>query len=1115
MECPRCQYENPVGMRFCGQCAASLAFTCPSCGVVNPPENQFCGQCATLLGRPAQPRFPSPDSYTPSHLVWRIFVSKSAIEGERKQVTVLFADVKGSMELLANRDPDEARKMLDPVLERMMESVHRYEGTVNQVMGDGIMALFGAPLAHEDHAIRACYAALRMLDSVRRYAEGIGRVEGVPVRIRVGLNSGEVVVRSIRNDLRMDYSAIGQTTHLAARMEEKAVPGTILITSNTFELAESYVQVKSLGPVQIKGLSGPVETYELLGAKPTRSRLRTAAARGLTRFVGRSGELQQLGQAVDQAYEGRGQVLAVVGEPGVGKSRLLFEFTPSHRADRWLILHTWAVSHGTATSYLPVIDLLKEYFQIVVQDDPQSIREKLTKKLMDLDKALQPTLPAFLALMEVPVDDVQWQTLDPPQRRQRTLEAVKRLFLRESEAQPLLLVFEDLHWIDAETQVLLNGLVEGLPTARLLLLVSYRPEYRHAWGSKTYYTQLRIDPLTRVSAEEMLDALMGRDVRLGSLKRLLAERTEGNPFFLEESVRTLVETEVLIGEPGAYQAMKSIAGVRVPATVEAVLASRIDRLLPEDKRLLQSAAVVGNHVPLGILQEIADISQDELHEALARLQASEFLYETRLFPDLEYTFKHALTQEVAYQMLVPDRRRALHAAVLRVGELFYAGQANEKADWLAFHALRGEVWDRAMNHLQRATARALARAAHRVAAHHLENALVVLDRLPSSTDRTKLAYDLRIDMRHALTPLGLVQHTLEHLRVAEALAIELDDPARLGRVVSFITNCLVLQGRYAEALATGQRALSIARELEDRPLQIASQMYIARARLCRGEYGTAVGLFHELIRSLDERSSDDFAGIPVRPAAFVRSSLASTLAELGAFEEAEAYALEAIRRAEASGQPDSVLWARWGAGLVLLTRGRAEEAMRVFDDLLALCRTHDLDAYVSRSMAGLGCAKARVGQAAEGLVLLEQAVALDASAEPKITHSFALTALAEAYFLVGDLRKALVTANEALQQARAREERAAEAYAAWILALSQSAGGGDVEVAEGTFRTAAVIASELRLEPLLAHCWLGLADFYEQRGHRGEANEHRERSRHLFNKLGIPPWIPPRCVTQG
>ena len=648
---------------------------------------------------------------------------------------MLFADLKGSMELLADRDPEEARQLLDPVLERMIEAVHRYEGTVNQVMGDGIMALFGAPIAHEDHAVRACYAALRMQETVTHYGDAMQRSHGVPVQIRVGLNSGEVVVRAIDSSLHMDYTAVGQTTHLAARLEQMAKPGSVLITGETLRLVEGFVQVKALGPVAVKGLADPVEVFELIGASSTRTRLQALAARGLTRFVGRQAEFEALRQALERAGTSHGQVVAVIGEPGVGKTRLVYEFIRSHHTHGWLVLESSSVSYGKATAYLPVRDLLKAYFQIDDRDDGRKIREKLTGKLLTLDATLGPTLPAFLALLDVPVEDRHWQDLDPTQRRQRTLEAIKRLLLRESQVQPLLLVFENLHWIDAETQAVLDSLIDSLPTARLLLLVNYRPEYQHGWGSKTYYTQLRLDPLPPASAEELLQALLGDDPSLVPLKRLLIERTEGNPFFLEESVRALVETGVLVGERGAYRLAKPLDSLQVPATVQAVLAARIDRLPPEEKRLLQTAAVIGTEVPFALLQAIAELSEEELRRGLGHLQAAEFLYETSLFPELEYTFKHALTHEVAYGSLLQERRRALHARIVEASERLYADRLPEQAERLAQHAFRGEVWDKAVAYCRQAGTKALARSALREVVACFEQALAALTHLPRAAPR--------------------------------------------------------------------------------------------------------------------------------------------------------------------------------------------------------------------------------------------------------------------------------------------------------------------------------------------------------------------------------------------
>ena len=542
-------------------------------GTASPPAS---------AATPGQAQERPPLAYTPSHLTEKILASRTSLEGERKQVTVLFADIKDSTELIRDLDPEAAQQLLDPAIHRMMDAVHRFEGTVNQVLGDGIMALFGAPIAHEGHALRACYAALAMQAALRDHTETVRRQHGLELRVRVGLNAGEVVVRAIGNDLHMDYSAVGQTTHLAARMEQLATPGSIRLTAATLRLMEGLVRVTALGPIPVKGLPEPVEVFELVGASGLRRRLQAAAARGLTRFVGRQRECDAIHEALERAGASHGQAVALVGEAGVGKSRLVYEVVHSYHTQGWRVLESASVSYGKATPYFPVIDLLRRYCHVDDGDDARTIRAKVTGQVLTLDEALQETLPALLALLDALPADSPFASLDPPQRRQRTLDALKRVLLRESQVQPLLLVFEDLHWIDAETQALLDSLVESLPTARLLLLVNYRPEYQHAWGSKTYYTQLRLDPLPPASADEFLHALLGDDPSLEPLKRLLIARTEGNPFFLEESVRTLVETGVLGGQPGAYGLAKSLDSLQVPATVHAVLAARIDRLPAED-----------------------------------------------------------------------------------------------------------------------------------------------------------------------------------------------------------------------------------------------------------------------------------------------------------------------------------------------------------------------------------------------------------------------------------------------------------------------------------------------------------------------------------------------------
>jgi class 3 adenylate cyclase/tetratricopeptide (TPR) repeat protein len=1097
-------------MAFCGRCGTRLASLCPSCGFANPEGFAFCGKCGARVAEAPVPTlqgsaaFASPRSYTPKHLAEKILTSKSALEGERKQVTVLFADLKGSMELLADRDPEEARKILDPVLERMMDAVHHYEGTVNQVMGDGIMALFGAPLAHEDHAVRACYAALRMQDVVRRYSDELRRGQGVEVQIRVGVNSGEVVVRSIGSDLRMDYTAVGQTTRLAARMEQLASPGSIRLTAATLHLAEGFVQVTPLGPVPIKGLAEPVEVFELVGAGAARTRLEVAARRGLTRFVGRTAELEQLRSALDRAGSGHGQVVAVVGEPGVGKSRLFWELIHSHRVHGWLIVQSASVSYGKASAYLPVIELLRGYFEIDSRDDPRKIREKVTGKVLTLAPALGPAVPALLALLDVPVDEASWQALDPLQRRQQTLDAVKRLLLRESEVQPLVVVFEDLHWIDGETQTLLDSLAESLPAARLLLLVNYRPEYQHAWGGKSYYRQLRIDPLPPESADELLEGLLGADAALGPLKQLLVERTEANPLFLEESVRTLVETAALAGERGAYRLTRPVGNLKIPVTVQAILAARIDRLAPEAKRLLQAAAVIGKDVPMPLLLAIADAPEPEVRAELTHLQAAEFLYETRLFPDLEYTFKHALTHEVAYGELLHDRQRALHARIAEAIERLAPERVAEQAERLAHHALRGELWEKAVAYLRQAALRAMARAANREAIAHLEQALGALRRLPGTHGTTELTIDIHIDLRNALLPLDDRARMGEHLHEAEVLARTLGDQHRLARIATFMVIQCLNTGDYDEAVRFGQEALSIARTLGDRSIEVVATSFMGMTHLARGEFSDAATFLERNVALEGDLRYERF-GAPAIQSALARAHLADVLSQLGRFDEAIEHAEAAVRTAEAADHPFTLHLGLFHLGLAHLRRGDLPPATRALERNLEVCRTWQIVVGTSFVAVILGVAYALAGRAEEALSLVAGAVAESRSRPMHNWPARIPLCAGMTYLSAGRIDEAASHAREALAHTRRVGARGSEAHA--LCLAGDVASTGCAEDAEGYYREALALAGELGMRPIIAHCHLGLGKLYRRNGKRPDAQEHLTTATAMYREMGMQFWL--------
>jgi class 3 adenylate cyclase/tetratricopeptide (TPR) repeat protein len=1041
----------------------------------------------------------APWSYTPRYLAEKMLTSRGALEGERKLVTVLFADLKGSMELLADRDPEEAWQLLDPLLELMMAAVHRYEGTVNQVLGDGIMALFGAPIAHEDHAIRACYAALAMQEAIGRYATEVRRKHGVLVQIRVGLNSGEVVVRAIGNDLHMDYSAVGLTTHLAARMEQLAAPGSSLLTAATFRFTEDLVQVSALGPVAIKGLSTPVEVFELVGVKPTWARLQSFAARGLSRFVGRQAEHATLEHTLKRAEAGEGQVLAVVGEPGMGKTRLCYELVRSVLTQGWLVLESRGIAYGKAIPHLPIIDLLKAYFQVEAQDDSRKIRDKIVGKLLALDVAFGPMLSPLFALLDVPIEDPRWQALEPQGRRQRTFEALTHLLLRESQVQPLLLIVENLHWIDAETQAVLDHLIEHLSTSRLLILLNYRPEYRLARGETHTYPELQLDPLPAASAEELLRALLGDDPGLQPLMPQLIAQTQGNPFFLEESVQTLVETQALVGQRGAYRLARSIPQIQIPATVQALLAARIDRLPTAEKRLLQAASVIGREVPFALLQAIAEQSEEHLLQGLAHLQAAELLYESRLFPDLVFTFKHALTQEVAYGSLLAWRRQAFHAAVGFRLEEGYADRLDEVVELLAHHFGRSPEDERAVDYALLAAEKSQRRWANSEALAHFEAALTRLTAMPD-TEANRLR---RIDavLKQGEVRFATGQHG-EHLAGLESIRGLVDCVTDRRRRATwaywsgFLHSLTGSRPEVAIAYCRDAAALAEADGLDE--IRAFADSCLAQVYTVAGNLESAVAAGKRALATFETRGNIWWACRTL----WHLSTAANILAD---WEQS----LEYCRRAWEHGQALDDLRLKavglWRTGTTHIYRGDLRVGLRWCEEALALSPT-PFDANMAKAAHGYGLVKA--GEAEAGSAELEAAVRWFERSRLCYTHAVFNLRLGEGYLILGKQQQARAIFELTLVTSRKAGYRHLEGVAQRF--LGQSLTTDDPAAAAAHLESAMCILRDMGARKEEAKVLVAQAELGKIRGDSTEARLLLERALALFEKLGSldePPRV--------
>jgi class 3 adenylate cyclase/predicted ATPase len=1054
-----------------------------------------------------------PISYTPPHLAERIRAEQAAMEargvvdGERKVITALFADLKGSTALIEGLDPEEARAIIDPALQIMMDAVHRYEGYVAQALGDGIFALFGAPIAHEDHPQRALYAALRMQEDLRRYSDELRLKRGVPLYLRVGVNTGEVVVRSIRtDDLHTDYVPVGHSTNLAARMEQLATPGSILITEYTRRLTEGYFDLKPLGAADIKGLEAPLHVYEVRGAGPLRTKLQVAARRGLTRFVGRYTEMEQLHRALEQAQAGHGQIVGVMGEPGLGKSRLFYEFKLTSLGG-CLVLEAYSASHGKASPYLPIIEFLKVYFDITPEDDGRKRQEKMLGKVLALDRSLEDTLPYLFALLGIEDQTSSLQHMDPQVRRRRTFEALKKLLLRESLNQPLILIFEDLHWIDSETQGFLDLLSESVASARILLLTNYRPEYRHAWGTKTYYTQLRLTPLDREEAEELLTALLGTAPSLASLRRLILEKTEGTPFFMEEMVQELVEQGIVVRDAVGVRCNLPLSQTfQIPPTVQGVLAARIDRLTAEEKALLQRLAVIGREFPLGLVRQIAKQPEEELYRLLSSLQSKEFLYEQPAFPEVEYIFKHALTQEVAYNSLLLERRKVLHEHVGQAIEEVYRGQLDEHYSELAHHYTRSGNNEKAVEYLSLAGQQAAQRSANTEAVTHLTAALKLLATLPASPAHTLQELILQIALGAIL--MTVKGYTALETKKAYTRAWELcqhvGETPQIGPVLWALSLFYRVRGDHSLALEPEEQLLSSAQRQQDPAMLLAGHTMVGSHLWWTGSLTAARTHLEQGMRFHDPRQQKSvWMSYGVDVGMLCLTDLALVLWCCGYPEQALKKSQEALSLAQELAHPHSLVLARcWDAWLQQFCRRYEPILQGPTTAAITIATEQGLSFYWGILSAVHGWALSRQGNIEEGLAQAEQGLTLYKENVGEHIVPYLLALLAEAQSIAGRSQEAAQTLTDALTLAEKNGEHFYDAELYRLkgeLTLQQGCKGQSAECkvpspqpeaeAEACFHKAVATARQQQAKSLELRASVSLARLWHQQGKRQEAHD--------------------------
>lgn len=1108
MRCASCGFESPTSAKFCEECGGRLVRACPVCRHEASASAKFCSECGALLNGPLPSdalAASAPVDYTPTYLAERIraaqvdMEARGAADGERKTITALFADMAGSTALIHDLDPEDARCLIDPVLALMMEAVHHYDGFVAKSMGDGILALFGAPIALEDHPQRALYAALRMQDKMRSYADRVRLAQGIALQIRVGVNSGEVVVRAIRtDDLRTDYDPVGQSINIASRMESIAVPGTIVASEHTHKFTEGYFTFKALGATPIKGLPEPLTVFEVLGLGPLRTRLQVAASRGLARFIGRTRELAQLQHAFSLALAGHGQIVGVVGEPGVGKSRLFHEF--KLRAPRaCLVLETFSVSHGKAYPYLPLIELLKSYCQITAQDDERRRIEKITGKVLTLDRALEDCLPYLLHLSGAAEPSLALAQMDPQIRRQRTFEALKRLLVRESLNQPIELIVEDLQWLDRETEAFLGFLAESVGNARILLLVNYRPEYQHDWSNRCYYTQLRLDPLGEAEARELLRALLGEAAGLPALEQLILDQTEGNPFFIEEVVQTLIEEQVLRGECGHYRLEQIPSALHIPTTVKGVLAARIDRLGPAEKALLQTMAVIGKAFPWSLLVRVVEQPEDVLMSSLKRLQAGEFIYEQPAFPEVEYSFKHALTQEVSYGSLLNERRRAIHERTAQAIEALFGAQLEEHCNELAHHFSRSGNVPKAVEYLHCAGRQAVQRSADAEAIAHLTTALALLKTQPDAPERARQELAIQITLGPALMAnKGPAAPEVEATYTrASMLSRQLGETIELFPALLGLRTCYTAHGELLTARELDEQLLILARKAQDPALLVQAHRVLGTSLLYLGELEPARAQLEQALALYDpgqHYSSGFFHG--GEPGVLGLAFLALDLWLLGYPDQALARSQDALALAQTLSHPPASATALVYATELRLLRREAQQTRELVEAILALATEHGFPFWLTWGTILSGWALAEQGRAADGIARMQQGMSAFRATGAELWRTHFLALLAEAYARAGRAEAGLKTLAEALAVVERTQERVFEAELhrlkgelTLLQASREGAGAGGRNDAEACFLQAIAIARRQGARSLELRAAMALSRLWRQQGKPAEARQ--------------------------
>jgi class 3 adenylate cyclase/tetratricopeptide (TPR) repeat protein len=1061
MICPSCNFQNREKAKFCTECGAKLELVCPKCENKLRLEAKFCDECGQKVSEIAKevgsshPKLERSLSYMPPNLAEKILATRSSIEGERKLVSVLFADVKGSTSIGENLDPEELRSLIEKSYEISLKEIHRFEGTVNQFLGDGFMALFGAPIAHEDHAIRAIHSAIAIQNAMTVYSDELKKDRDIDFKMRIGINTGTVVVGNIGDDLKMDYTALGDTVNLASRMEQLAQPGCITIAEDTHKLVKDHFNFRPLGPIDIKGKKKRVSVYEVIEPRGEgRTRLEISKERGFTRFIGREREIEVLRDSFARSKGGSGQVVTIVGDAGIGKSRLLYEFRKLLEDENILYLEGRCISYGKSISYLPVTDIIKKRFRVDKLDTEKTIRKKIEKGIRDLDPSLEVGVPFLYDILSIDSDDPSLKSLDLRDKRRRTIDAIKNIILADSKPRPFVVVVENLHWIDGASEQFISFLIDNLPGNRIMLILTSRPGYRPKWGEKSYHNQIAPSRLSNAEVGEMIGAILDAKNVTRALSRLVTDKADGIPFYVEEIIKSFTEA----GEES-------------------------------HKSTLQFASVIGRDFNYKLLKELMEVGE-ELQDYLTKLKSLELIYEKSLFPDPEYRFKHTLTQEVAYNSFLIKRRKELHGKIGEIIEDLYWDKLEENYELLAYHYGRSPRHEKAVDYLVLAGDKSANIYSPEDAIAYYEEALKKLDNLPDTRSNKEKRVDIFIKQARVMRLMGRFKEHIKTLETNLPIVEELGDNDRLAEYYFKMGFYYSVMGELADSIKYLTNSIKLAQVIKNERIIGLALARLGGSYWHKGEFRKAIPIIRKGIKILEKLGDHYWLARAFQP-------LAACYWQMGEWDNSINCIQKLLKKSEETADNNLMIFALWSASMPHIDKGEWDIAIDYCERSLEMSPPPVFAAYAA---GFLGIAYYKSGQLEKGIDCLEKSISQCKSFGLKQQEAICTVSLAEAYLSISKRERAQETIESALDVSTKAGFRHIEAMA--LRVLGDIYDPSDFHKAKKHIECGIKIFKKIGARNELAKSYLSLGRLYKEKGEKAKAKKYATQALNIFEKLG-------------